>query len=154
LDADKEGFLRSQTSLIQTAGRAARHVNGHVIMYADVVTESMRKTISETQRRRKLQAVYNQKNKITPTSIKKEIREGIEAIKKAREIAKEAAGIPDEIGDVFQVISDLEKEMEEAARNFQFERAIELRDQIKIIQKKLEKERHEIQRDSGILKGK
>ena len=154
LDADKEGFLRSQTSLIQTAGRAARHVNGYVIMYADVVTESMRKTISETQRRRKLQQIYNQTNKITPTSIKKEIREGIEAIRKAREIVKEAAGVPEDIGDVFQVISDLEKEMEEAARNMQFERAIELRDQIKLVQKKLEKEKNEAQRDPRPAKRK
>jgi excinuclease ABC subunit B len=131
--------LRSQTSLIQTAGRAARHVNGYVIMYADNITESMRKTISETNRRRKLQMKYNQENGITPVSIKKEIREGIEAIKKAREIVKEAAGLPDDMEDVFQVISDLEAEMEEAAKNLQFERAIELRDQIKTIQKKLEK---------------
>jgi len=141
LDADKEGFLRSQTSLIQVAGRAARHVNGHVIMYADTITESMRKTIFETNRRRKLQLEYNTKNHITPTSIQKEVREGIEAIKKAREIVQEAAGLPEDLGDVFQVLSDLEGEMEEAARSLQFERAIELRDQIKKIQKKLEKEK-------------
>ncbi len=141
LDADKEGFLRSQTSLIQIAGRAARHVDGHVILYADTVTESMRKMIMETERRRKKQNEYNLKNNITPTSIKKEIREGIEAIKKAREIVKEAAGLPDDVGDVFQVLNDLEAEMEEAAKNLQFERAIELRDQIKAIQKKLEKEK-------------
>jgi len=141
LDADKEGFLRSQTSLIQVAGRAARHVNGHVIMYADTVTESMRKTIFETNRRRKLQLEYNTKNHITPTSIQKEVREGIEAIKKAREIVQESAGIPEDLGDVFQVLSDLEGEMEEAARTLQFERAIELRDQIKKIQKKLESEK-------------
>ncbi len=141
LDADKEGFLRSQTSLIQVAGRAARHVNGHVILYADTVTESMRKTISETDRRRKLQLEYNAKNHITPTSIQKEVREGIEAIKKAREIVQETTGLPEDLGDVFQVLSDLEGEMEEAARTLQFERAIELRDQIKKIQKKLEKEK-------------
>ncbi len=143
LDADKEGFLRSQTSLIQVAGRAARHVNGEVIMYADILTESMRKTISETNRRRKVQMEYNHKNHITPTSIKKEIREGIEAIRKAREIVKEVSGLPDDIEDVFQVLSDLEQEMEEAAKSLQFERAIKLRDQIKIIQKKLEKEKPE-----------
>ena len=141
LDADKEGFLRSQTSLIQVAGRAARHVNGHVIMYADTVTESMRKTIAETDRRRKQQLEYNAKNHITPTSIQKEVREGIEAIRKAREIVQESAGLPEDLGDVFQVLSDLEGEMEEAARLLQFERAIELRDQIKKIQKKLEKEK-------------
>ena len=141
LDADKEGFLRSQTSLIQVAGRAARHVNGHVIMYADTVTESMRKTIAETDRRRKQQLEYNAKNHITPTSIQKEVREGIEAIRKARETVQESAGLPEDLGDVFQVLSDLEGEMEEAARLLQFERAIELRDQIKKIQKKLEKEK-------------
>ena len=103
LDADKEGFLRSQTSLIQVAGRAARHVNGHVIMYADTGTESRRKPIGETDRRRKQQLEYNAKNHITPTSIQKEVREGIEAIRKAREIVQESAGLPEELGDVFQV---------------------------------------------------
>ncbi len=141
LDADKEGFLRSQSSLIQVAGRAARHVNGHVILYADTVTDSMRALISETERRRKIQLEYNRKNGITPTSIKKEIREGIEAIRKARVIVQEQTGLPDDTADVFQVLSDLEREMEEAARALQFERAIQLRDQIKLIQKKLEKEK-------------
>ena len=141
LDADKEGFLRSQTSLIQVAGRAARHVNGQVLMYADTITGSMRKTISETDRRRKLQLAYNQEHHITPTSIQKEVREGIEAIRKARQIVKESAGVSEELGDAFQVLSDLEAEMEEAAGNLQFERAIQLRDQIKKIQKKLEKEK-------------
>ena len=141
LDADKEGFLRSQTSLIQVAGRAARHVNGQVIMYADTITESMKNTILETTRRRKLQMAYNEANHITPTSIKKEIREGIEAIKKAREIVKETAGLSEQVEDVFQVLSDLEREMEEAAKSLQFERAIKLRDQIRAIQKKLEKEK-------------
>jgi excinuclease ABC subunit B len=141
LDADKEGFLRSQTSLIQVAGRAARHANGQVIMYADTLTDSMRNTISETNRRRKLQMEYNKVNGITPTTIKKGIREGIESIRKARELAKEAAGIDDKTGDSLQVLSDLEAEMEEAARNLNFERAIKLRDQVRIIQQKLEKER-------------
>ncbi len=141
LDADKEGFLRSQTSLIQVAGRAARHANGQVIMYADTLTDSMRNTISETNRRRKLQTEYNKVNGITPTSIKKEIREGIESIRKARELAKDAAGVDDETGDSLQVLSELEAEMEEAARNLKFERAIQLRDQVRIIQQKLEKER-------------
>lgn len=141
LDADKEGFLRSQTSLIQVAGRAARHVNGHVIMYADTVTESMRKTIHETTRRRKLQMDYNTKNGITPTSIRKEIKEGIEAIRKAREIVLSSAGVSAESDDVLQVLSDLEVEMEAAAKALQFERAIQLRDQIRAIQQKLEKEK-------------
>ncbi|OIO39255.1 MAG: excinuclease ABC subunit B [Candidatus Omnitrophica bacterium CG1_02_49_16] len=141
LDADKEGFLRSQTSLTQIAGRAARHANGHVILYADKITESMRKMILETTRRRKFQIDYNKINNITPMSIQKEIREGIEAIKKAREIVREAAGLPDQMQDVFQALSDLEGEMEDAAKNLKFERAIELRDQIKLIQQKLEKEK-------------
>ena len=141
LDADKEGFLRSQTSLIQVAGRAARHVNGQVILYADTVTESMRNTLQETKRRRKIQTEYNKKNHITPTSIQKEVREGIEAVKKAREIVKETAGLREGVEDVMQVLSDLEAEMEEAARSLQFERAIFLRDQIKTLQKKLEKEK-------------
>ncbi len=141
LDADKEGFLRSQTSLVQIAGRAARHVNGHVIFYADKVTDSMQYTISQTTRRRKLQTEYNTKHGITPTTIKKEIREGIEAIKKAREIVQEASGLSEETGDVFQALSDLEAEMEEAARNLDFEKAIRLRDEIKKIQKKIESEK-------------
>lgn len=141
LDADKEGFLRSQTSLIQVAGRAARHVNGEVILYADTVTDSMRNMIHETDRRRQKQLAYNKENNITPTSIKKEIREGIEAIRKAREIVQETAGIPDDLQDAAEVLAELEREMEEAARNLQFERAIQLRDQIKIIRKKLEKEK-------------
>ncbi len=143
LDADKEGFLRSQTSLVQTAGRAARHVNGHVIFYADKITESMRKTMTETTRRRQKQLEYNTKNGITPTSIKKEIRDGIESIRKAREIVQEASGVTDENADVFQVLSDLEGEMEEAARNLDFERAIRLRDQIKKIQNGFEREKPE-----------
>ena len=143
LDADKEGFLRSQSSLIQVAGRAARHENGQVILYADTVTGSMSHLIRETDRRRKIQKEYNEKNHITPVSIKKEIREGIEAIKKAREIVSEAAGLPEDLEDVFQVLSDLEGEMEEAARNLQFERAIELRNQIRLIRSKIENEKSE-----------
>ena len=143
LDADKEGFLRSETSLIQVAGRAARHQEGHVIFYADTITESMRKMIHETTRRRKMQTEFNQANGITPTSIQKEIREGIEAIKRAREIVQEAAGVEPAVDEAMSVISDLEQEMEEAARLLQFERAIQLRDQIKRVQAKLENERPE-----------
>ena len=141
IDADKEGFLRSQTSLVQIAGRAARHVNGHVIFYADQVTDSMQKTIHETSRRRKKQMEYNKAHGITPTSIKKEIRDGIEAIKKAREIVQEASGVADENADIFQVLSDLEKEMEEAANALDFEKAIRLRDEIKKIHSGFEKEK-------------
>ena len=141
LDADKEGFLRSETSLTQVAGRAARHQNGHVIFYADKITDSMRKTMNETTRKRKVQLEYNKKNNITPTSIQKEIRDGIEAIKRAREIVQEAAGVSAEADDILQVVSDLEAEMEEAAKLMHFERAIELRDQIKKLQRKMEKEK-------------
>ena len=131
LDADKEGFLRSHTSLIQVAGRAARHSNGAVIFYADHVTESMRKTIEETNRRRKRQIAFNLENRITPTSIQKEVREGIEAIKKAREMVESVVNLPEQDRDVLEVISELEGEMETAAKNLQFEQAIQLRDQIK-----------------------
>ena len=141
LDADKEGFLRSETSLTQVAGRAARHQNGHVIFYADKITQSMQKTMNETTRKRKVQTEYNKQHNITPTSIKKEIRDGIEAIKRAREIVQEAAGVTAETDDILQVVSDLEGEMEEAARLLQFERAIELRDQIKKLRRKMEKEK-------------
>ncbi len=143
LDADKEGFLRSQSSLIQVAGRAARHENGHVILYGDKITDSMRHLISETNRRRKIQREYNEKNHITPVSIKKEIREGIESIKKAREIVAQAAGLPEDMEDVYQVLSDLEGEMEAAAKNLQFERAIQLRDQVRIIRSRIESEKPE-----------
>jgi excinuclease ABC subunit B len=141
LDADKEGFLRSESALTQVAGRAARHENGRVIFYADTVTRSMRKIILETARRRKIQTEFNKKNGITPTSIRKEVREGIEAIKKARELVLETAGVTVDESDALEVVSALENEMEEAARLLQFERAIELRDQIKKIQRKMEKEK-------------
>ncbi len=141
LDADKEGFLRSETSLTQVAGRAARHQNGHVIFYADNITQSMQKTMNETTRKRKIQLEYNKQHNITPTSIQKEIREGIEAIKRAREIVQEASGITADADDILKVASELEGEMEEAARLLQFERAIELRDQIKKLRRKMEKEK-------------
>jgi len=141
LDADKEGFLRSETSLTQVAGRAARHQNGHVIFYADILTDSMRRMMTGSSRRRKMQMEYNKKHGITPTSIQKGVREGIESIRRAREIVLEASGVEMEEDDLLQVLSDLEGEMEEAARLLQFERAIQLRDQIKKIQRKMEKEK-------------
>jgi len=130
LDADKEGFLRSYTSLIQVAGRAARHVNGKVIMYADTVTRSMLKTIEETDRRRKLQTEFNRKNNITPQTIKKAIREGIEIYYEAEKIV-ESAAFEGTIEEKQALILDLEKEMFIASENLDFERAIELRDRIK-----------------------
>ncbi len=131
LDADKEGFLRSQTALIQTAGRAARNVNSTVIMYADTITNSMKHTLEETNRRRKTQLEYNKENKITPRSIKKAIKDGIDSYRKAREIIAEIAGETQDEHEVHDVISELERDMQLAARNLQFEKAIVLREQIK-----------------------
>jgi len=135
LDADKEGFLRSETSLIQVAGRAARNIDGYVIMYADTVTNSMRKAIDETARRRKKQAEFNKANNITPRSIEKAIKEGIESFKKAEEIAIEATGQSEESYEKEMIIAELEREMELSARNLQFERAAILRDKIKGLKK-------------------
>jgi excinuclease ABC subunit B len=135
LDADKEGFLRSQTSLIQVAGRAARNINGQVIMYADIMTDSMKRAIAESNRRRKIQLEYNAKNKITPKSIQKAVVEGIEAAKTAEDVVIEAAGETPEEHDLNVVISELEYEMELAARNLQFEKAAEFRDKISELRK-------------------
>jgi excinuclease ABC subunit B len=131
LDADKEGFLRSQTSLIQVAGRAARNINGQVIMYADKITDSMRKAIKESQRRRKKQIEFNKKNKITPYTIQKAIKDGIEELEEAKELVRESAGQSKEEFELSSVISELEYEMELAARNLQFEKAAIIRDKIK-----------------------
>ncbi len=136
LDADKEGFLRSDTSLIQTAGRAARHINGYVIMYADRITGSMKRAIDETTRRRKLQLEFNKKHKIEPRSIKKAIMASIEQLDEAEEVAREATGLSADKYELEVVISDLEREMELSARNLQFERAIELREQLNTLKKK------------------
>ena len=139
LDADKEGFLRSRTSLIQVAGRAARNINGSVIMYADTVTDSMKRAIEESGRRRKLQLEYNKKYKITPMTIKKAVKEGVESYKKAKELISEVAGESAESYEVHNLISELERDMELAARNLQFEKAIVLRDQIKKLKQAVKK---------------
>ena len=131
LDADKEGFLRSQTSLIQVAGRAARNLNGRVIMYADTVTGSMEKAISESRRRRKIQLEFNAKYKITPRGIQKAIREGIETLQEAEEWTQDLIGLPKDELELRSYISELEYEMELAARNLQFEEAARIRDKIK-----------------------
>lgn len=125
LDADKEGFLRSESSLIQTVGRAARNAEGQVIMYANQITGSMQRAISETERRRKLQEEFNQAHGITPKTIRKEVRKIIEAI----ELAGEDMNLP-EI-DMEKVLSNLHDEMLLAAENLEFEKAAELRDRIK-----------------------
>ena len=131
LDADKEGFLRSATSLIQVSGRAARNINGRVIMYADNITGSMKKAINESNRRRKLQIEFNAKNKITPRSIEKGIKEGIEGLTKAEEFVFNLSGEARDEYELHKYISELEYEMELAARNLQFEKAAAIRDKIK-----------------------
>ncbi|NQT22776.1 MAG: excinuclease ABC subunit UvrB, partial [Candidatus Omnitrophica bacterium] len=137
LDADKEGFLRSATSLIQVAGRAARNVNGTVIMYADNITDSIKKTLYETNRRRKIQTEFNKDHNIKPESIKKAIRDGIESYKKAKDVITSAAGETPEEYEISSLISELEEDMKTAARNLQFERAIVIRDQIAELKKKV-----------------
>lgn len=132
LDADKEGFLRSETSLIQTIGRSARNVNAKVILYADKVTDSMKNAIDETNRRRKIQIEYNKENGITPETIKKNIHRGIEADAEAHVRVSAVVDNADE--DLFitrEYINELEKEMLEAADRLEFEKAAVLRDRIK-----------------------
>lgn len=138
MDADKEGFLRSSSALIQTIGRAARHIEGTVIMYADNVTDSMQKAIDETNRRRSKQERYNLENQITPTSIAKEISEGLRAIiPKKEEIKLDLNKIPKD--EYKYLIKDLSSQMELASANLEFEKAIELRDTIEQIKSKLNK---------------
>ncbi|MDD4894129.1 MAG: excinuclease ABC subunit UvrB [Candidatus Omnitrophica bacterium] len=131
LDADKEGFLRSATSLIQVSGRAARNINGTVIMYADTITGSMKKAISESNRRREKQFEFNKKNKITPRSIQKAIKGGIEDLEEAEEFVANLTGEEKDKYELNKYISEMEYEMELAARNLQFEKAAVIRDKIK-----------------------
>ncbi len=140
LDADKEGFLRSEGSLIQMIGRAARHVEGSVIMYADTITKSMQRAIDETNRRRTLQTTFNEHNHITPRGIKKDVKTLSERIKEMSGVAVEAtdgksvavavalAGIPKD--EALRLIKDLESQMRAAAKQLEFEKAAQLRDQI------------------------
>ena len=130
LDADKEGFLRAERSLIQTMGRAARNANGHVIMYADKITDSMKVAIEETNRRRKIQMEYNEKHNIVPQTIKKEIPDLIQATIVTDEQADYDKPALDKLSkkERQQIIDELEAEMKQAARDLQFERAAELRD--------------------------
>ncbi len=138
LDADKEGFLRSETSLIQTIGRSARNVNAQVILYADRVTDSMQRAIDETERRRKIQIAYNEANGITPETIQKAIRRGIEEEIAARKVERESAGIGSEEQFVTEeFIRELEAEMLAAAEQLDFERAARLRDRIHQLKKQL-----------------
>jgi excinuclease ABC subunit B len=138
LDADKEGFLRSETSLVQTIGRSARNVNAEVVLYADKVTESMQRAIDETTRRRALQIDYNAQHGITPETIKKAIRRGIEEEVTAQRVVQDAAGLPTVEQFVTQeYLNELEAEMLRAAEQLDFERAAKVRDQIVALKKRL-----------------
>jgi excinuclease ABC subunit B len=142
LDADKEGFLRSAGSLIQTMGRASRHVEGRAILYADRITDSMRRAMDETDRRRTIQRAYNEEHGITPQSIISPVEMGLAAILKAEygDVAEEeTAGMPEGFAtqaDLDSFIAGQEAEMREAARKFEFERAARLRDSIKELREK------------------
>ena len=137
LDADKEGFLRSETSLIQTVGRAARNSEGRVIMYADKITRSMAATIEETKRRREIQDQYNKEHNIIPKTIKKSVRDSIETLKPADDEVVFGICESEDEYDVQNNIEALQKEMMEAAQNLQFERAAQLRDKIKELEERI-----------------
>ena len=137
LDADKEGFLRSETSLIQTIGRAARNSEGKVIMYEDNITRSMESAIAETKRRREIQMLYNEEHNITPTTIKKKVRDAIEATVVADEETIYGIKETDNVEEIKENIAALQAEMMEAAQNLQFERAAELRDKIKQLEERI-----------------
>ena len=132
LDADKEGYLRSNTSLIQTIGRAARHSSGHVIMYADRITDSMRTAMDETNRRRGIQDAFNKEHGIEPQSIQKEVHDITEGIKAIAESRTRYEVVRKEMSrsDMYRVVKDLEVQMKEAAKNLQFEKAAQFRDEI------------------------
>ncbi|NUO07224.1 MAG: excinuclease ABC subunit UvrB [Candidatus Brocadia sp.] len=136
LDADKEGFLRSETSLIQTIGRTARNVNAEVILYADQTTNSMKRAIDETNRRRALQIAYNKEHNITPTTIRKEIKKGIEDEVSSHKIVYETVAESEEEYITQEFVNELEEEMLRAAEALLFERAAELRDKIQQIRSK------------------
>ncbi|HND54408.1 MAG TPA: helicase-related protein, partial [Pirellulaceae bacterium] len=155
LDADKEGFLRSETSLIQTIGRSARNVNAKVILYADRVTESMQNAMDETQRRRRVQEEYNRLNGITPETIRKHIRHGIEAEAAAHRQANEAVGRTDEAQYITdEYLSELEAEMMAAAEALEFERAAALRDRITQLRDSVGKRVDEVEVKSYQPRGK
>ena len=132
LDADKEGFLRSETSLVQTIGRASRNAEGHVVMYADMITDSMKAALTETQRRRAIQMKYNEEHGITPVSIKKSVRDLISITKEAYKITEQIEKDPESMSpkELDKMIKKIEKEMQRAAANLDFESAADLRDQM------------------------
>jgi excinuclease ABC subunit B len=137
LDADKEGYLRSEGALIQTMGRASRHIDGHVIMYADVTTNSMANAISETQRRRQIQEAYNREHNITPQGIRKAIRDITERVRVVAETRTPYVAAPIAKEDIARLIKELESQMKTAARNLEFEKAALLRDRIIELRKNL-----------------
>ena len=130
LDADKEGFLRSEGALIQTMGRASRHIDGHIIMYADTITNSITGAIEETQRRRQVQEAYNKEHGITPQGIKKAIKDITERVRAVAEIRTPYVTAPTAKEDIARLIKELESQMKTAARNLEFEKAALLRDRI------------------------
>ena len=140
LDADKEGYLRSSTSLIQTIGRAARHEEGRVVMYADNITKSMKTAIDETNRRREIQEQHNIKNNIVPTTIVKEVRDITEKLKESNSYVEEKETKIENISDknIYKLIKDLEKEMKKSAKVLEFEKAALIRDQISELRKNLQ----------------
>jgi len=140
LDADKEGYLRSKVSLIQTMGRAARHVDGHVIMYADKVTNSMQEAIDETKRRRKIQEDYNRERGITPQGIRKAVRDITERVRAAAVAEKRAdytVATPATREATLRLVKDLESQMKQAAKALEFEKAALLRDRILELRKEM-----------------
>jgi len=142
LDADKEGFLRSEQALIQTTGRAARHVNGTVIMYADRVTDSMKRAIDETNRRRAIQTKHNQEHGIVPASIVKAVRDLTDSVRSATEEKERGAiGIKMPKDELSRLIKELEKQMKQAAQELEFEKAALLRDQIFELRQEMEDEK-------------
>jgi excinuclease ABC subunit B len=138
LDADKEGYLRSEGALIQTMGRAARHVDGHVIMYADTITTSMANAMKETQRRRQIQEVYNKEHGITPQGIRKAIKDITERVKVVAETRTPYTATPFLKEDIARLIKELESQMRIAARNLEFEKAALLRDRILELRKEFD----------------
>jgi len=145
LDADKEGFLRSETSLIQTIGRAARNVGGKVLMYADNITGSMQRAIDETDRRRKIQQDYNDAHNITPVTVKKEVRETVRSYDQVAEVTSQYAestlerlgedGSAIRVEDIPMLIAALEKDMKDLAKAMEFEKAARVRDEIESLRK-------------------
>jgi excinuclease ABC subunit B len=138
LDADKEGYLRSATSLIQTAGRAARHLHGEVILYADVMTQSIQKFLAVSEYRRKKQIAYNEEHNITPRSVSRAVEESLATYQSNRDAATSVLKEGGVDIDITQTIKELEEEMLTAANNLEFEKAALMRDQIRELKRSLD----------------